>query len=36
MGRMKRMGMKNSARGIDRAGKHWKSELTTLDRVIIL
>jgi hypothetical protein len=36
MNRMGRMGIKNSARGIDRKGKHWKSELTTLDRVIIL
>jgi hypothetical protein len=36
MGRMKRMGMRNTARGIDRKGEHWKSELTTLDRVIIL
>jgi hypothetical protein len=36
MNRMGRMGMKNSARGIDRAGRPWKSELTTLDRIIIL
>jgi hypothetical protein len=36
MNKMGRMGMKNSARGIDRAGRPWKSELTTLDRIIIL